>query len=291
MNAVAILVALAAGALSFASPCCLPMVPVYVSYLLGTVPQPATAVTGEPRAATTAAAASAAAAAAATTASATAGAATAAGAAWAVADDETRARRRAALRHALVFVAGFTTVFVTLWASVGVVGYLLRDYTGTLRVAGGAVLILFGLHTAGLVEISLLYRQVGIPLRRLLPRQAGEGVPQSPHYGRSLLLGVVFAAGWTPCVGPILGGIIGLASASSSVAQGTVLLVSYAIGLGVPFVLVALGVNEVSRRMRWFAVHHVGVGLVTGAALMITGFLLITNLFVKLSGALPAVSL
>lgn len=265
MNAVGILVALAAGVVSFASPCCLPMVPVYVSYLLGTAPRPGTEAGGAiPEGASQA---------------------------GTLAAQAVRLDRRVALRHALVFVAGFSTVFVALWASVGVVGYLLRDHTGTLRVAGGAVLVLFGLHTAGLVEISLLYRQVQLPLRRILPQRDRPGVPQTPHYGRSLVLGVVFAAGWTPCIGPILGGIIGLASVSSSVIEGTVLLICYAIGLGVPFVLVALGVNEVSRRMRWFAVHHVGVGLVTGAALVITGFLVIADLFAKLSGALPAVSL
>jgi cytochrome c-type biogenesis protein len=250
MNAVALVVALVAGAVSFASPCCLPMVPVYVSYLLGTAPAPSV-----------------------------------------VRPSVVRQRRAIALRHALVFVVGFGTVFVALWASVGMVGYLLRDYAGVLRTVGGLLLMVFGLHAAGLVEISLLYRQVQLPLRRMLPRRASSGAPASPHYGRSLLLGVVFAAGWTPCVGPILGGIIGLASASGSVTEGTALLICYAIGLGVPFVLVALGVDEISRRMRWFAVHHVGVGLVTGAALMLTGFLLITNLFAKLSGALPGVSL
>jgi cytochrome c-type biogenesis protein len=270
VNAVGILVALAAGAVSFASPCCLPMVPVYVSYLLGAAPQPVAAAVGAPVVD---------------------GEARAASTTGTLAAEGVRLQRRTALRHALVFVAGFSAVFVALWASVGMVGYLLRDYTGTLRVAGGAVLVLFGLHTAGLVEISLLYRQVQIPLRRILPQRDRTSMPRAPHYGRSLLLGVVFAAGWTPCVGPILGGIIGLASVSSSVVEGTVLLICYAAGLGVPFVLVALGVNEVSRRMRWFAAHHVGVGLVTGAALMITGFLMITNLFAKLSGALPAVSL
>lgn len=268
MDAAAILVALVAGAVSFASPCCLPMVPVYVSYLLGTVPGSADAPIGGSATGRTAPVAT-----------------------QTVAPQQVRVRRRVALRHALVFVVGFGTVFVALWASVGMVGYLLRDYAGTLRVVGGAILILFGLHTAGLVEISLLYRQVGLPVRRILPNAGAAQPSDRPHYGRSLLLGVVFAAGWTPCVGPILGGIIGLASVSSSVLQGTLLLVCYAIGLGVPFILVALGVDEVSRRLRWFAVHHVGVGLVTGAALMITGFLMITNLFAKLSGGLPALSL
>jgi cytochrome c-type biogenesis protein len=293
MGGIGVLVALVAGVVSFASPCCLPMVPVYVSYLLGAagegsvagpVAAQAAALTTagtqtsgrtEPRAAVRVGA----------------DAGAGVGLAPPTQDQARRLARGVALRHALVFVAGFTTVFVALWASVGLVGYVLRDYVGALRVAGGIVLILFGLHTAGLVEIAVLYRQLQLPVRRLMGGVPAEATRNGPRYGRSLLLGVVFAAGWTPCVGPILGGIIGLASASSSVGAGILLLVCYAIGLGIPFVLVALGVNEVSRRLRWLTRHHVGVGLVTGAALVLTGFLMITNLFVKLSGALPAVGL
>lgn len=290
-----ILVAVLAGVVSFASPCCLPLVPVYVSYLLGTAGS------------------------ASRTAPAAAGLSGAAGfpaTGMPGANVGTRVRtapgeqppqdvsRLVALRHALVFVAGFTAVFVALWASVGLVGYLLRDYVGWLRMAGGVVLILFGLHTAGLVEISALYRDIRLPLRRAVGSKRAPGpvgasgapsaavpTPARPRYLRSLLLGVVFAGGWTPCVGPILGGIIGLASASQSVATGTVLLIAYALGLGIPFVLVALGANEVSRRLRWLRDHQVGVGLVTGAALILTGFLMMTNLFVKLSAMLPAISL
>ena len=110
---------------------------------------------------------------------------------------------------------------------------------------------------------------------------------QAPSYGRSTLLGVAFAAGWTPCVGPILGGIIGLASMSSSVGQGSVLLIAYAIGLGVPFVLVAVGATEVNERLGWFRKHAAGVSVVTGAMLILVGFLMITNLFVRLSGFMP----
>jgi cytochrome c-type biogenesis protein len=231
-----ILLALLAGIVSFASPCCLPMVPIYVSYLVGT-----------------------------------------GGSTSGVA---VMTARRTALRHALVFVAGFTTVFVALWASVGAVGYLLRDHVAPLRIAGGA----------GLIQISTLYREVRLPIRRVGGRPLN-AVPDRPGYGRSLLLGVVFAGGWTPCVGPVLGGIIGLASASRTVVEGTLLLIAYAIGLGVPFVLVALGTSEVSRRLGWLRRHQTGVNLATGAVLVATGFLLITNRLVSLSGALPAFGL
>ncbi|MHB1801121.1 MAG: cytochrome c biogenesis CcdA family protein [Actinomycetes bacterium] len=246
MTILSIVVAFLAGIVSFASPCCLPLVPVYVGYLVGTTPP------GSPTA------------------------------------------RRVALHQAVAFVVGFTAVFVTLWASVGLVGYLLRDYAGILRQVGGTVLIVMGLHVAGLIRVSALYRQVRVPAGRLVGVSAsggGAATTLTPSYGRSTLLGVVFAAGWTPCVGPILGGIIGLASTSSSVAQGTVLLIAYAMGLGFPFVLVAVGTSEVNRRLGWFHKHHAGVSLATGAMLVLVGFLMLTNLFVRLSGALPNLGL
>jgi cytochrome c-type biogenesis protein len=246
MTIVSIAVAFIAGIASFASPCCLPLVPVYVSYMVGTTPP------GSPRA------------------------------------------RRVAFHQALAFVLGFSVVFVALWASIGLVGYLLRDYVGILRVVGGAVLIVMGLHVAGLIRISALYRQVTVPTGRVLGRsETGDGTVMvlAPSYARSTLLGVVFAAGWTPCIGPILGGIIGLASLGSSVGQGTVLLIAYAIGLGVPFVLVAVGATAVNQRLVWFRKHESVVSLVTGAMLILVGFLMITNLFIKLSGVLPNIGI
>jgi cytochrome c-type biogenesis protein len=246
MTVVSIALAFLAGIVSFASPCCLPLVPVYVSYLMGTTEA------GAPDA------------------------------------------RAVAVRQSVAFVAGLTVVFVTLWASVGVVGYVLRDYTGLLRLAGGAVLIVMGLHVAGLIRISALYRQVPVPAGRLMAGSAGaDGTVTrvAPSYGRSALLGAAFGVGWTPCIGPILGGIIGLASLSATVAQGAVLLVVYALGLGVPFILVAVAATEVNRRMVWFRKHSAGVSVVTGAMLIVVGFLMITNMFVRLSAVLPNIGL
>jgi len=238
-----IAVAFLAGIVSFASPCCLPMVPAYVSYIVGTTPA-----------------------------------------------DSPNARR-VAFKQSMAFVLGFTIVFVGLWVSIGLVGYLLRDYVPILRQLGGAILIVMGLHVAGLIRISALYRQVSVPTGRLIGKSAtGDGTVTvlAPSYGRSTLIGMAFAAGWTPCVGPILGGIIGLASLNSSVGQGMVLLVAYAMGLGIPFILVAVGATAANRKLVWFRKHEAGVSLVTGAMLILVGFLMITNLFVKLSGALPS---
>jgi cytochrome c-type biogenesis protein len=105
----------------------------------------------------------------------------------------------------------------------------------------------------------------------------------APGYGRSLGFGVVFAAGWSPCIGPILGGIIGLATATASVASGTVLLLAYAAGLAVPFLAVAMGATWVARRLGWVGRHHRAVSLVSGAMLVVLGFLMVTNLVARLA--------
>jgi cytochrome c-type biogenesis protein len=254
MTGLGIVVALVAGFVSFASPCCLPMVPVYVSYMVGSTPL------------------------------------------------EAPDRRAIALRQSLAFVAGFTVVFVTLWASVGIVGYLVRDHIDVLRMVGGVVLIVMGLHVAQLIEIPSLRREVRLPAGRVL----GIGTATAPaggsatgtatvvrtvSYRRSALLGVVFAAGWTPCVGPILGGIIGLASVSQSVGQGTLLLLAYATGLAIPFVLVAIGADAMAQRLSWIRNHNGVVSLVTGGMLILIGFLMVTDLLARASSLLPSIGL
>ncbi len=255
MTEVSIPVAFLAGIVSFASPCLLPLVPGYVSYML------------------------------------------------AISPDRSAASRRAAFFHALAFVVGFSAVFIAIWGSVGLIGYFFRDYVGLLRELGGAVLVFMGLHVAGVISISALYREKRLPMAAVAHASNGPGsvglagagsagvAAGAPGYGRSALLGVVFAAGWTPCIGPILGGIIGLASVSASVAQGTALLLVYALGLGIPFILVALGVTAVSERLGWLHRHNAAVGIVTGAMLVGIGFLMITNTFGRLSGALSLIGI
>ena len=281
MTDVSIPIAFLAGIVSFASPCCLPLVPGYVSYMV------------------------------------------------AVSPDRSAESRRAAFFHALAFVAGFSVVFIALWGSVGLIGYLFRDYIGLMRELGGAILVFMGLHVAGVISISALYREKRLPTTVFAggARAAGGASGGSasvglggglggagrgggglgagatggsgsggaaagtPAYGRSALLGVVFAAGWTPCIGPILGGIIGLASVSASVAHGAILLLVYAIGLGIPFILVALGATAVSDRLGWVRRHNTAVSIVTGAMLVGIGFLMITNTFGRLSGSLPLIEI
>lgn len=239
MIEVGLAVAFVAGVASFASPCCLPMVPVWVGYIVGTAPGG-------------------------------------------------RSSRWVALQQALAFVVGFTVVFVTLWASIGLVGYLLRDWAGLFRQVAGALLVVMGLHVAGLISLPFLRNQFSFSAGRLLPRDAsGAVVASGPSLGRSALFGVVFAAGWTPCVGPALGAILGMASLNDTVGQGALLLGVYSFGLGLPFVLVALGADAVRQKLSWFTRHELAVSLVTGGLLMVVGFLMITNLFVQLNRFFP----
>jgi cytochrome c-type biogenesis protein len=149
-----------------------------------------------------------------------------------------------------------------------------------------------GLHVAGLISLPVLGRQAGAGanMGRLLQRRPdGTVIEQAPRVGRSVLFGVVFAAGWTPCIGPILSGIIGLASLRSDVGQGTVLLLAYALGLGIPFILVALGADSLRQRLGWFARHDAAVSVVTGSMLVIVGFLMMTNLLMRLSQFFPTI--
>jgi cytochrome c-type biogenesis protein len=223
---VTILVAFAAGILSFASPCCLPLVPVYLAHMAE--------VTVESR-------------------------------------SGAHARLTPAL-HAAVFVLGFTIVFVTFWASLGLVGYALRDNVRYLRQAGGAVLIFMGFHLAGVINLGFLNREHVFSGR--LKRQSG--------FIRSFSLGLIFAAGWTPCIGPVLGAVIGLAAFEGDPARGTVLLVAYSLGLGVPFVVAAMAVDTVTRPLKKARLLRVGVPIVSGVLVAGIGVLMLTNTLVRM---------
>ena len=229
-----VLVAFLGGVVSFASPCCLPLVPAYVGYMVGTS-------TGGPHA------------------------------------------RRTSLFHGLAFTAGFSIVFVAFWASIGLVGYVLADHVTFLRQLGGALLVFLGLQVAGVINVTALWRDT-----RPMPAFAGAGLgggamTSPPSYRRSLAFGTVFAAGWSPCIGPILGGIIGLASTAASVGQGTLLLLAYAAGLAIPFLAVAVGADWVGQRLTWVGRNHHAVSVVTGAALVVVGILMITGVLARLS--------
>lgn len=196
-------------------------------------------------------------------------------------------RRRAAFYQALAFVLGFSSVFVAFWAAIGLLGYVLGEYVGVMRQAMGALIVLMGLQVAGVINVRPLARDLRLPIGPLGASIGfGAGQATEPSYRRSALLGIVFAAGWTPCIGPILGGIVGLASVTETFIEGAALLVAYTSGLAVPFILAAVGATALTSRLGWLNQHHRTVSAVTGALLVTVGVLMITNTFGRLSGLL-----
>ncbi|MFQ6101685.1 MAG: cytochrome c biogenesis CcdA family protein [Anaerolineae bacterium] len=190
---------------------------------------------------------------------------------------ETSPPRWKSLLHGLFFVLGFSTIFVALGAAASGIGRLLFTYKSMLTQIGGVVVVVFGLHTLGLVKISFLYRDTR---RHYRPR---------PELGylSSALMGVFFGAGWSPCVGPTLGAILTLALSQATVGQGALLLLVYSMGLGIPFLFIALGIDRVSgllhRARRLMRV----VTIVSGLFLIVLGVLLFTNRLGWLSQWLP----
>lgn len=178
--------------------------------------------------------------------------------------------RRAVVAHALVFVSGFTLIFVALWSALSVLTVL---FTKTdLARASGVVLIVFGLHFIGLVRIPVLYREARLEMRA---RPLG--------YLTSLLTGMAFAAGWTPCIGPTLSGVIALAMQEATVWQGTVLLIAYAAGLGIPFLLTAFAWGSAMQWFQRLKPHLRKIEIVSGTLLVLMGLLLVTDNFQRLN--------
>jgi cytochrome c-type biogenesis protein len=224
---VTVVLAFGAGVLTFLSPCVLPLVPVYLSYLTGS----------------------------------TIGA-------------EEAPKRSVVFIHALLFGLGFSLVFVLLFGlSVGYLGRFLVGFTPILVKVGGLLLIVFGLHTAGLIRIPFL----------MVERRMELSLDSSPTYLRSLLVGMTFAAGWTPCVGPLLGAILTLALDARSVWQAVFFLFVYSMGLGIPFLLVALLLTTATGWLRRLNRHLNIVSIVSGVFLIIVGLLLLTGTFQSLN--------
>jgi cytochrome c-type biogenesis protein len=182
-------------------------------------------------------------------------------------------RRRIALLHAVLFVAGFSLVFVLLGASATALGRALNQYQLWIQRVGGVLIIAFGLVCLGLVKADFLMRE-----RRLQLEEKPIG------YLGSLLVGMAFAAGWTPCIGPVLGAILGLAATSSDLAKGTLLLVAYSAGLAVPFLLAALALETFLGWFQRFRRYLPWVMRISGALLVFVGILMVTGEFTRLAG-------
>ena len=223
-SSISLLTAFLAGLASFLSPCVLPIVPGYLSFISGV--NVAQLKGAEPPA---------------------------------------HLMRRIAIMS-LVFVLGFSTVFVSLGAAATLLGYYMQQYKRELAVVGGAVVVVLGLHTAGFVKIPwLLYE------RRAEMRERPLGMPGA------YLVGLAFGFGWTPCIGPILAAILSIAAAEATVTKGAGLLAVYSLGLGIPFLLAAFMIEQFSSLFARMKRHLDTVERAMGVLMVITGIGFLTG--------------
>jgi cytochrome c-type biogenesis protein len=225
VSAIAILTAFGAGIVSFLSPCVLPLVPGYVSYVAGDT-------LAHPR----------------------------------HADD--RAQRLSALALSFCFVAGFSTIFIALGAGATALGQLLLRYKYEANIAGGIIVIIFGLFMLGTLKLRWLQRDLRIHADIKGARPLG-----------AYLIGLAFAFGWTPCIGPVLGVILTVSAVAATVSSGIALLGAYSLGLGIPFLATAAFTGALLKRLksmrragRWLQIGA-GAGMVFMGLAMITGML------------------
>lgn len=174
--------------------------------------------------------------------------------------------------HAALFVLGFTLAFVALGATASTLGGFLHSQQILLRRVGGILLILVGLHLTGILKIPFLYWQKRFEFR-----------PARPSYGASMLTGVVFAVGWSPCVGPILGVILALAGQAATLRQGVLLLLVYSLGLGLPFLLLGLGLNQGGKVLKWLKPHLGQIEVATGILMIAVGVGIFFNMLLQLN--------
>jgi cytochrome c-type biogenesis protein len=186
--------------------------------------------------------------------------------------DEMQSRRRTALIHATLFVLGFTLVFLMLGASATAIGRVLKVNKVWLQYLGGVLIIFFGLVCLGVIKSRWLMAEKRVHLQ-----------DKPLGYLGSVLVGMAFAAGWTPCIGPILGGILGLASGSDTLGRGMALLGAYSAGLAVPFLLAAWAVDRFLDWFKKFRRFLPWVMRVSGALLVFVGILLLTGQFTRLA--------
>ena len=216
-----------AGLLSFLSPCVLPLIPSYVTFMTGMS-----------------------------------------------LEDVTRARRTAVI-HAVLFILGFTLVFLTLGATATVLGRLLLAQRMWIARIGGVLVILFGLYLLGVFNIGAFARE-----RRFHITNKPLG------YLGTVVVGVAFGAGWTPCIGPILGGILTYTASQADLQRGLVLLFAYSMGLALPFFLAAIAIERFISLFQRFRAGMIWVNRFAGVLLVVVGFLMMTNYLSILSGFL-----
>ena len=210
--------AFTAGLLSFLSPCVLPLIPSYVSFITG------------------------------------------------LNIDEVQRSRRVTLIHALLFVTGFTIVFLVLGATATVLGQLLLRYRDWVGRIGGILVIVLGLYLLGVFNIGAFGREKRVYIAN-----------KPLGYFGTLLVGMAFAAGWTPCIGPILGGVLTYTASSADLNRGLLLLFAYSLGLAVPFILAALMSDRFMELFQRYRGALVWMSRISGALLVVVGILMITG--------------
>ncbi len=194
---------------------------------------------------------------------------------------EDRSRiRKVTLINSLLFVAGFSFIFVLLGASSSTLGRLFYQYRDIVRIAGGILIIIFGLFVAGILNLGFLMRERRFELR---DRPAG--------LLGSFIIGMTFGAGWTPCIGPILGSILIYASTKDSVLYGMGLLGVYSIGLGIPFILSGVAINIFLSYMKKLQRYMRYVMLLSGLILIAFGIILLTNSMGLISQYMPDIGI
>ena len=230
---ISIFIAFSAGFLSFVSPCVLPLIPSYITYITGASFKD-------------------------------------------LADAETRTKLRwATASHSLLFIMGFSTIFILMGASATYLGQLLTRYQYWIMKAGGVLIIILGIYFTGLINLPFLQMERRFELRK-----------KPLGYVGSFLVGIIFAAGWTPCVGPILSTILLYASTSKSFTTGVVLLAFYSMGLGVPFFLSSLAINSFLSAFERIKRYMRVITIVSGLFLIGIGILLLTDTFQEINSYL-----
>lgn len=224
LTAYVLLYSLAMGVISFVSPCILPLIPSYVSYITGISYDEL------------------------------------------VSRESRRKNMAITLFHSLAFVAGFSLVFVLLGATASLAGSILTQHLNIIRIVGGVLIILMGVFVMDVVKIPFLQREAKLQLKT---RPAG--------YIGTVLVGMIFGAGWTPCTGPFLGSVLALAMTGETVGSGMVLLTSYSLGLGVPFILSAIAISAFLSSFNKLRKHFKAIKITSGIILIIMGVLLLTD--------------
>jgi cytochrome c-type biogenesis protein len=241
MNNVSYTMAFLAGVLSFVSPCVLPLLPSYVSFITGISFEDLTG-KGNSR----------------------------------VSNLERKHIRNLTIINSLIFIAGFSFVFIAMGASSSAVGMVFIEFQETIKIAGGILVIIFGLFVTGIVNIGFLSMEKKIHL-------SGKPVGLIGTF----FVGMTFAAGWTPCIGPMLGTILAISSTSGSVATGVKLLTVYSLGLGAPFFISSLAVNSFLSHYKRLNKYMNIVKIGSGVLLIIFGILLLTDKLSMLARYLP----